>query len=104
MPELFMSWGFWYAVGGAIVVIAAVLLIVILLTARGIEEEASRALEAARRVEENTSAVPALSGARDTLERIRAHVDGIREKTGTLAGAVGGGQGTAEEAPKEWER
>lgn len=104
MPELFLSWGFWYAVGGAVVVIAATLLIVILMTARGIEKEAGRALEAARRVEENTGAIPALSGARDTLERIRGHVDAIAEKTGALGGAVGGDAGAPDRAPREWER
>lgn len=104
MPELFLSWGFWYAVGGAVVVVAATLLIVILMTARGIEEEATRALEAARRVEENTAAIPTLSGARDTLERIRGHVDAVEEKTGALVGALGGDAGAREESPRGRQR
>lgn len=93
MPELFLSWGFWYAVGGAIVVVAAALLITILLTARSIEKEATRALEACREIERNTTAIWGLSDARDTLEEIRGHADGVEEKTGLLAGILHGEAG-----------
>lgn len=104
MPELFLSWSFWYAVGGAVVVVAAALLVIILVTARGIEKEATRALEAARRVERNTEAIAALGGARDVLEGIRTHVDAIEAKTGALASALGGDAEAREPAEREWER
>lgn len=99
MPELFLSWGFWFAVGAGLVAVAAALLITILLTARGIEKEAARALEACRQVEANTDAVWDLDGARDTLEDVRGHVDSLETVTGRLAGALHGEEGGARPAP-----
>lgn len=90
MPEIFLSWGFWFAVGGALVAVAATLLVTILLAARGIEREATRALEACREVEANTRDVWELDGARDTLEEIRGHVDSLEAVTGELAGVLHG--------------
>lgn len=95
MPEIFLSWGFWFAVGGALVAVAAALLVTILLVARGIEEEASRALEACREVEAATRAIWELDGARDTLEDVRGHVDSLERVTGRLAGALHGEEGGA---------
>lgn len=91
MPDLFFEWGFWYLVGAAVVVVAAALLVTILLVARGIEREATRALEACREIEENTRAIWDLADARDTLEEIRGHVDAIEELTGHLSGVLQGG-------------
>lgn len=96
MPELFFSWGFWYVVGAAVVVIAAALLITILFVARGIEKEAARALHAARRIEHNTRAIPALAGALTTLETIRSHAGNIAGQTEMLAGALHGEPGSAQ--------
>lgn len=94
MPDIVSTWGFWFAVGGAVVVVAATLLITILVVARSIEEHAARALEAARDIEENTRSIRALADARDSLERIRATVEAVEEKSGrllrTLHGAGGG--------------
>lgn len=90
MPELFLSWTFWFAVGGGLVAVAAALLVTILLVARGIEEEASRALEACREVEASTASVWELDGARDTLEDVRGHVDSLERVTGRLAATLHG--------------
>lgn len=99
MPEIFLSWGFWFTVGGALVAVAATLLVTILLVARGIEEEASRALEACRKVEARTGAVWDLDGARNTLEDVRGHVDSLEWVTGRLAGAFHGEEGGARRGP-----
>lgn len=93
MPEIVGTWGFWFAVGGAVVLIAATLLIAILLVARGIEKEADRALDAARRVQANTRAIWALGDARDSVRGIRDHVEAIEEKSELLARTVHGGGG-----------
>lgn len=90
MPEIFLSWGFWYVVGAAIVVIAAVLLITILWVAKGIEQEAARALRAARAIEANTRPIPALAGALETLQTIRRRAASVSGLTGTLAGVLHG--------------
>lgn len=91
IPELFTSWGFWYAVGAAVVVVAATLLIAILLVARSIAAHATRALEAARRIEENTKPIWALADALDTLVTIRRVAGSVAEKAGLLAGVLHGG-------------
>lgn len=93
MPDLFFEWTFWYLVGGAVVVVAAALLITVLIFARGIAAEATRALEACRIAEANTRAVRDLAAARETLESIRDHADGIEATAGTLAGALHGETG-----------
>lgn len=99
MSDLLLSWGFWYAVGGAIVAIAAALLIAILVVARGIEKEAGRVLAAVRRIEANTRILWQLGPARQAMERIRRAAEGIAEKTEALAGAVHGESGRKEVAP-----
>lgn len=99
MPEIFLSWGFWFAVGGALVAVAAALLVTILLAARGIEEEAARALEAARAVEASTRPIWELDGARNTLEDLRGHVDSLEQVTGRLAGALHGEEDGARPEP-----
>lgn len=96
VPELFGSWTFWYVVGGAVVLVAALLLIAILVVARGIAGEAERALAAARRIEANTGAIPALAGALDLLLDIHDRARGIADKTDALAGIVHGAPGGAE--------
>lgn len=88
VPSLFLSWGFWYAVGIALVVVAALLLIGILLVARGIETEAERALSAGARIQDDTQALWALAGARDEVAATQRAVRSITEKTGALADAV----------------
>lgn len=88
MPEIFLSWGFWFAVGAAIVVIAATVVIAILLVARGIEREAARALAAAREVETVTQPLWALAGALAKLETVLHRAVAIAGKTGMLADAV----------------
>lgn len=98
MPEIFLSWGFWYAAGGAIVAVAAILLVAILLVARGIEKQAARALAAARRVEEGTRPLWKLQGALETLEAILHRGAAIRAKTSALADSLDG------PAPAESER
>lgn len=98
----FASWTLWYLVGGAVVAVAALLLIAILLVARGIEREAERALEAARRIQENTGPIPALSGALETLLAIHHRTGAIAEKTEALAGILHGEPGGARN--REWER
>lgn len=94
MPAYVSTWGFWFAVGGAVVLVAATLLIVILLVARSIEKHATRALDAARRIEENTRPIWALAEARESLEAIRDTVEAVEEKSDlllrTLHGAGGG--------------
>lgn len=87
VPSLFVSWGFWYAVGAALVVVAALLLIGILLVARGIESEAERALAAGARIQENTRALWALAGARDKVAAIQRAVRSVTLKTAGLATA-----------------
>lgn len=99
MPEIFLSWGFWFAVGGILVVVAAALLVTILLLARGIEEEAARALKACRAVEANTRSIWDLDGARNTLEDVRGHVDSLERVTGRLAGALHGEEGGTRTEP-----
>lgn len=97
IPEIFLSWGFWYAVGGAVVAVAAALLVTILLVARGIETEAQRALAAAREIEANTRAIWGLAGALDALESIHRRARGVAGATARLAallaGAAGGPEG-----------
>lgn len=99
IPEIFLSWGFWYAVGGAVVALAAALLVTIVLVARGIEREARRALAAAREIEEHTRAIPGLAGALTAVESIHRRALGVVGSTarlaGLLAGAAGGGPGGA---------
>lgn len=90
MPELFASWGFWYAVGGAIVVVAAALLIAILLVARGIEKEAARALAAGARIRDHTDALFLLGGALEALETLRDRAAAVEEKTALLGRTVHG--------------
>lgn len=90
MPELFASWAFWYAVGGAIVLVAAALLVTILIVARGIEKEAARALAAGVTIRENTDALSLLGGALEKLEALRARAETVEQKTALLAGAVHG--------------
>lgn len=88
IPDLFVSWGFWYAVGAALVVVAALLLIGILLVARGIESEAERALAAGARIQDHTKALFALAGARDQVAAIQRAVRSTTLKTAGLAAAV----------------
>lgn len=90
MPEIFSSWGFWFAVGSAVVVIAASVVITILLVARGIEKEAGRALAAGARVKENTDAIFALGGALEGLKAIRLAAGEVEKKAAHLARAVHG--------------
>lgn len=97
MPELFASWGFWYAVGGAIVVVAAALLIAILLVARGIEKEAGRALAAGAAIRDRTDALFLLGGALEGLETLRDRSAAVEGKAALLARTVHGqteGSGT----------
>lgn len=96
MPELFMNWGFWYAVGIAIVLVAATLLIAILLAARGIEREAVRALAALQAIEGNTRAIWNLAGALEGLEKVRDLGGAVEAKAAHLAAALHGETG----APK----
>lgn len=93
MPDLLISWTFWYWVGGAVVAIAAGLLIAILLVARGIEREAQRALEAVRAIDTGTRAIWTLADAVDELRRIRGDAESIEGRVRHLADAV---QGAAE--------
>lgn len=90
VPEIFSSWGFWFAIGAAVVVIAAAVVITILVVARGIEKEAARALAAGARVKENTDAIFALGGALDGLEAIRVAAGEVEKKAAHLARAVHG--------------
>lgn len=92
MPSVFLEWGFWYIVGGALVLVAAALLVTILLVARGIEKEAGRALRACRDIEENTNAILELEDARERLEQIRDGAIDIEEKAGLLARTLHGGE------------
>lgn len=100
MPDVVGTWGFWFTVGAVVVVVAAGLLITILLVARGIEKEARRALDAARRIEENTLPIWALGGARDTLKAIRSHVESVEGKAGILARTVHGTGGSTQEVER----
>lgn len=93
IPELFTRWGFWYAVGAAVIVIAATLLVAIVLVARSIDREARRALEAVRRIRENTEAVWALQPVLRDVEAIHRHAQAVAETTEELAGAVHGAPG-----------
>lgn len=95
VPDLFLSWSFWYVVGGAVVVVAAVLLIAVLLLARGIAHHAERALTAVRRIERNTASIWGLADALETLEEIRDTGLRVAEKTDALAGLLHGEPGGA---------
>ena len=95
MPELFTHWSFWYWVGGAIVAIAAILLIAILIVARSIAREAERALDAARRIQENTAPIPGLAGALEVLVDIHDVAGAVEAKTRLLAGVLHGEPGGA---------
>ena len=97
MPEIFGSWLFWYAVGGAIVLAAAILLIAILVVARGIEKEAGRALAAAREIEANTKVIWRLGEARDAVETIRDAAEAIAAKGEFLLSALHGEAGARRE-------
>lgn len=88
MPEMFTSWTLWYVVGAAIVAIAAAVVITILLVARGIEEQAARALTAGARVKANTDAIFALGGALEGLETVRDVAGRVEAKAAHLANAV----------------
>lgn len=76
------DWMLWWAIGAAVVVIAAGLLIWILLAARGIEKQALRAREAARRLKVATDPVWKLIGAVHVLEDVRNSVESIRPPEG----------------------
>lgn len=95
MDAIEFGWAFWFVVGGAVTVVAATLLIAILLVTRGIEREAERALDAARRIRENTKPIWLLDTARDVLMRVRDSVEAMEQKAKTLAGTVHDAGGSA---------
>lgn len=76
------DWILWWAIGAAVVLIAAGLLIWILLVARGIEKQAVRAREAARRLKVATDPAWTLIGAVHALEDVRSSVESIEPPEG----------------------
>lgn len=78
----------WILVALIIVAAAAALLLWILLEAKGIAQEAKRALAAAATVEENTAALWAIPQVNQLLKEGNETLERIVDKAGTVADAV----------------
>jgi len=87
--ELWAAWRMWMAVATVVILIAAGLLITIWLTARRILADAVRALNAAEKIREQTTAIWALQDTNEVAEGILETVQAIEAKGGALAGALG---------------
>ena len=88
--DLWAAWRLWMGVAAAIVVVAASLLVTIWLSARGILNEALRALAAAETIRKNTQCVWALQTTNEVAERIAETVEDIQRKGGALVAALEG--------------
>jgi len=86
--ELWAAWRLWIAVAAVVVLIAAGLLVTIWLTARRILADAVRALNAAEKIREQTTAIWALQDTNEVAEGLLETVQAIEAKGGALAGAL----------------
>ena len=92
--ELFRFWYLWLAIGGVIVVIAAALLVAIWLTARGIENEARRALLAVERIRTSTQPIWALDSTNQVADELLAAARDLEAHGGMIVSALGGPDAT----------
>ena len=88
--ELWASWRMWMVVATVVVLLAAGLLITILITARGILNEAVRALNAVETIRKNTQPIWELQTTNEVAERILKTVEAIETKGGALVRALDG--------------
>ena len=86
--ELLVTWRLWVGVAVVIILIAAVLLIVIWRVARGIHDEAVRALTAAERIRVNTMPIWALTTTNEVAAGLLQTVLHIEQNGGALAAAL----------------
>lgn len=86
--ELWAAWRMWMAVATVVILIAAGLLVTIWLAARRILADAVRALNAAEKIREQTTAIWALQDTNEVAEGILETVQAIEAKGGALAGAL----------------
>lgn len=86
--ELWAAWRLWMLVGGAVVLAAAALLVTIWLTARGIAEEAGRALRAAEAIRDRTRAIWELQTTNEVAEEMRDTVRDMEAKATKLIDAL----------------
>lgn len=88
--ELWATWRLWMAVAVVVVLVAAGLLIVIWMTARGIRQEALRALAAVQAIQNNTQSIWALQATNDVASHMADTVEAIQAKGGALVQALEG--------------
>jgi heme exporter protein D len=88
--DLYRLWYVWLAIGGAIVVVAAALLVTIWITARGIEQEARRALAAVERIRESTRPIWLLDETNRVAEGLAVTARELERHGGKIAAALGG--------------
>lgn len=86
--ELFSLWRVWLAVGGGVVLVAAALLITIWRTARAIEREVARALEAAGVIADQTGSIWELEATNREGDQLLGTVREIEAKAEALAEAL----------------
>ena len=89
--DLWAAWRLWMVVASAVVVVAAALLVTIWLTARGILEEATRALRAAEQIRDHTRAIWQLQTTNEVAEGLHDTVGDIERKVTALVEALHGG-------------
>jgi len=88
--DLWAAWRLWMLVASAIVLVAAGLLITIWLTARSIVAQATRALQAAEQIRDNTRVIWELQTTNEVAEQIRDTVCDIEAKATKLVEALHG--------------
>lgn len=88
--DLFRLWSVWLVIGGAVVVVAAALLVTIWLTARGIEREARRALDAVERIGAATRPIWALDDTNRTADELLVAARDLEVHGAAIASALGG--------------
>jgi hypothetical protein len=86
--ELWAAWRLWMLVGGTVVLVAAALLVTIWLTARGIADQAARALRAAEAIRDSTRAIWELQTTNEVAEQLRDTVRDIETKATQLVEAL----------------
>jgi hypothetical protein len=88
--DLWAAWRLWMVVAGMIVLVAAALLVVIWTTARGIRQEALRALAAVEAIQKNTQSIWALQATNDVAAHMADTVEAIQQKGSALVEALAG--------------